>query len=316
MIISASYKTDIPAFYGEWFINRLKIGYCRIINPYNKNVHKISLKREDASGFVFWTKNLGPFMNKLGIVKQLGYPFIIQYTIHGYPRALESSVISADRSIKYIKYVAAEYGSRTIVWRYDPIIFSSITPKEFHIKNFKTIAERLDGFTDEVVLSFAQIYKKTLHNMNYASQLLGFTWNDPEDRIKLDLAEELSEIASLYNIKLTMCSQRQFLSSAISDARCIDANRLSDVAGYRIRGKLKGNRPDCGCYESIDIGDYDTCPHGCIYCYAVSNRKLAQRRYKEHDPNSEFLITPKFNFTASDDQDRDATRQTTLFNDD
>ncbi len=312
MIISASYKTDIPAFYGDWFINRLNVGYCRIINPYNKKVREVSLKREDVSGFVFWTKNLGPFIDKLKIIKQLKYPFVIQYTMHGYPRVLESSVVCADQSIKYIKYVAKEYGSRIIVWRYDPIIFSSITSREFHIKNFKNISERLEGSTDEVVVSFAQIYKKTQHNMNCASKRFGFTWNDPENDIKSELAKELSEIANLYNIKLTMCSQRSFVSSSIKAARCIDANRLSDVAGYRIRANLKGNRPDCGCYESIDIGDYDTCPHGCIYCYAVSNHELAQIRYKEHNPKSDFLFSPKFKFIASLEKDKDTTIQTKL----
>lgn len=313
MIISASYKTDIPTFYGDWFLNRLRVGYCKTVNPYNKNVYDVSLKREDVDGFVFWTKNLGPFMDKLELIRQLGYPFYIQYTIHHYPRQLESSVVSAERSIKYLKDVAAKYGSRTVVWRYDPIIISSITPREFHIQNFEEIAKELDASADEVVISFAQIYKKTFNNMNSASDELGFTWEDPSDKIKSDLAKELADIAKSHNMKLTMCSQSRFISPGIGIARCIDAIRLSDVAGYRIRSNLKGNRPDCGCYESIDIGDYDTCPHGCVYCYAVLNRKLAQQRYKEHDPNSEYLIIPKFNPIINDDKKRDNTKQTTLF---
>jgi hypothetical protein len=295
VIISASTRTDIPTFYGDWFLARLRAGYCKTVNPYNEKVSNVSLKREDVDGFVFWTKNLGPFMNKLEIIRQLGYPFYIQYTIHNYPRQLESSVVSAKHSINYLKNVAANYGPRTAVWRYDPIIFSSITPRDSHIQNFEYIAKELDGSTDEVVISFAKIYKKTFYNMNSASKEDGFTWEDPSNEIKLDLAKELADIAKLYNMKLTTCAQPLFTPPGKSKAHCVDIRRLSDIAGYPIYAKLKGNRKDCGCYESKDIGEYDTCPHRCVYCYAVLNRELAQRRHNEHDPNSEFLITPKFN---------------------
>jgi hypothetical protein len=317
MIISASYKTDIPTFYGDWFLNRVKAGYCKMINPYNKKVYKINLKREDVDGFVFWTKNLGPFTDKLEVIHQLGYPFSVQYTIHAYPRVLESSVVSAEQSIKYVKNVAAKYGSRVVVWRYDPIIFSSLTPREFHIRNFEAIAKNLEGSTDEVVISFAQLYKKTLRNMNSASERFGFTWDDPNDETKLDMTKELADIADVYNMKLTICSQSRFLSPGIGEARCIDANRLSDIAGYRIRAKIKGNRLECGCYESVDIGEYDTCPHGCLYCYAVLSRELAQNRFKEHDPDSEFLIRPKGYIITEDKEEKEKnknrTRQTKLF---
>jgi len=314
MIISASYKTDIPAFYGDWFLNRLNAGYCRIINPYGRQIYDVSLRKEQVDGFVFWTKNLGPFIDKLEIVKQQGYPFIIQYTVHAYPRALESSVIEAERSISYIKQIAENYGQRAIIWRYDPIIFTSITPTEFHIKNFTTLAQKLDGSVDEVVISFAQIYRKTLNNLTEASRIHGFTWGDPVDEIKYNLATELAEIAKDHNMQLTMCSQRRFLARGVKEARCIDARRLSDIANRPIHAKLKGNRPECGCYESIDIGEYDTCPFGCVYCYAVRNRRLAKTRYKEHDPNSEFLYKPKNIHLEMKEKKQDmSSNQATLF---
>ena len=201
MIISASYKTDIPAFYGEWFLNRLNAGYCKAINPYGRQIYNVSLKRENVDGFVFWTKNLIPFIDKLEIIQQRGYPFIIQYTIHGYPRALEFSVVDAERSTLYAKRVAENYGPRVLIWRYDPIIFTSVTPTDFHLQNFEKLAQKLEGSVDEVVVSFAQIYKKTLDNLNVASRNFGFTWEDPVDDTKYALAQNWRKLP-----RITICS--------------------------------------------------------------------------------------------------------------
>jgi Domain of unknown function (DUF1848) len=314
MIISASYKTDIPAFYGKWFMNRLSVGYCNAINPYNEQIYQVGLRREDVDGFVFWTKNLGPFITKLDAIHKLGYPFVVQYTIHAYPRAFEYSVIDATRSISHMKDISKTYGAKIAVWRYDPILFTSLTPYEYHVKNFEELARGLEGATDEVVISFAQIYKKTRNNLNAASDKNGFTWYDPDDEIKGNLAAELAAIAKEHNMQLTMCSQRRFLKKGVKEARCIDARRLSDIAGFSIRAKLKGNRPECGCYESIDIGEYDTCPHGCIYCYAVYSRMLAQKRFKDHDPTGEILHMPKhLSSRVKDNEDHKGFHQTTLF---
>jgi hypothetical protein len=275
MIISASYRTDIPAFYGEWFMTRLDAGYCLVANPYSNQPYRVSLRREDVDGFIFWTKNLGPFMNYLTQIRKRGYPFIIQYTITGYPRALEFSVVDAQRAIEHMKVVAGTYGPRTAVWRYDTIVFSSLTPPDFHRRNFERLARALQATTDEVVISFAQIYQKTRRNMNWAARHFGFTWEDPPDVVKC-----------------TLCGQRQFLTPGIADARCIDAWRLADVAGTPIATGSKGHRRGCGCHASRDIGAYDTCPHGCVYCYAVQRRTLAQRRYRAHNPDDQFLYAP------------------------
>jgi hypothetical protein len=292
MIISASYKTDIPAFYGKWFLNRLNAGYCRAINPYSRQFYQVSLKRDYVDGFVFWTKNLGPFIDTLDIVYQRSNPFIVQYTIHAYTRELESFVVDTDRSVEHMKLITNRYGKKVAIWRYDPIIVTSITPIKFHLKNFRILAQRLEGTTDEVVISFAQIYKKTLRSIDNASKKFGFTWEDPNEDIKFNLAAQLAKIAKAYGMQLTMCSQRRFVAPGIKEARCIDARRLSNIAGYPIHSRLKGNRAECGCYESIDIGAYDTCPHGCIYCYAVQNNKLAKENFKAHDPTGEFICEP------------------------
>ncbi len=290
MIISASYKTDIPTFYGEWFMNRLRAGYCKMVNPWNrKQISRVSLELADVDGIVFWTKNIAPFLPHLKEVHDLGYRFVVQHTINNYPRALEFSVVNANRSVQHLREVAELYGPRTCVWRYDTIVMSSLTPAEFHRENFSRLCADLTGVTDEVVVSFAHLYQKTLRNMNWASEEFGFSWHDPGPDEKRDLLTELVPIAKAHGMQLTVCSQPDYVVPGTGEARCIDAQRLEEVSGRPIRAALRGARKECGCFASRDIGDYDTCPHGCVYCYAVQNRKLAQRRYREHDPESEFL---------------------------
>lgn len=292
MIISASYKTDIPTFYGEWFMNRLRAGYCKMINPYNRAVIRVSLLPGDADGVVFWTKNIGPFMKHLPEVRQRGFPFVVQHTINGYPRALEYAVVNAKKSVEYLHRLRDEYGPRVPVWRYDTIIVSSETPIDFHRRNFESLCRQLRGATDEVVISFVHFYKKTLRNMEWAAKQFGFGWENPSPDLKRELASEMVQIAGAFGMRLSVCSQRDYIVTGAHDARCIDAERLEAVAGYRIRADQRGNRKECGCFASRDIGDYDTCPHGCVYCYAVLNRELAQTRYAAHDPNGEFLFAP------------------------
>jgi hypothetical protein len=290
MIISASYKTDIPTFYGDWFMNRLKAGYCKMLNPYNRHVVRVSLLLNDVEGIVFWTKNIGPFIKNLPEVKQRGFPFIIQHTINGYPRALEQAVVDSARAVEQVRKVADMFGSRVCVWRYDTIINSSLTPREYHIETFSRLANALEGATDEVVISFAHLYRKMLRNMDVAAREHGFTWSDPDDEWKKGMVAELASIASAHKIRLTICSQPNFIIPGCNEARCVDAKRLSDVSGKPVVAPLRGGRAQCGCYASRDIGEYDTCPHGCVYCYAVQNQSLAKARYKQHDPNGESLF--------------------------
>jgi hypothetical protein len=292
VLISASYRTDIPAFYGDWFRNRLRAGFCRVVNPYGGPPSRVSLHPQDVDGFVFWTKNLGPFLPHLAEVRERGCPFVVQYTINGYPRSLEYAVVDPEKSIEHARRVADEYGPRVMVWRYDTIVFSSATPRDFHLRNFERLAAALTGVTDEVVISFAQIYRKTRTNMNAAADLFNFTWNDPEDEEKVSLSRDLAACARARGMRLTVCSQERFLGAGIEAARCIDAGRIEDIAGQPVQARVKGTRPECACHESRDIGEYDTCPHGCVYCYAVRTRALARRRFQQHDPEGEFLCAP------------------------
>jgi hypothetical protein len=292
MIVSASYKTDIPTFYGEWFANRLRAGYCKVVNPYNKIISRVSLRPEDVDGFVFWTKNVGPFIKHLAEVRDRRVPFVIQHTITGYPRQLEQAVVDAAKAVLHVREIAEQYGPRVCVWRYDTILLTTLTPREFHLDTFARLAKDLQGATDEVVISFAHVYQKTLRNVNHSAREFGFEWSDPDTDWKRSLAAELVGIAVAHGMRLTVCSQPKYLVPGCDEARCVDAKRLSDVAGRHIGAKEKGNRKECRCSEAKDIGEYDTCPHGCVYCYAVQNRPLALERFRQHDPTSEFLYPP------------------------
>jgi len=294
MIISASYRTDIPAFYGQWFMNRLRAGYCKVVNPYSGRPSRVSIRRADVDGFVFWTKNLAAFVKHLPRIHRAAFPFIIHYSINGYPRQLERAVINVDRSVELFKQTAAEYGPRVCVWRYDPIVFSSLTDFDFHVRQFDRLAGELAGYTDEVIISFVYPYPKVIKKMNRAAKKFGFTWADPPDDEKTALAKKMVEIASGHGLKLSICSQKRYVVPGSKASCCVDARRLEDAGGVRIKAKLRPNREDCGCYESRDIGVYDTCPAGCVYCYAVGYNSPARQRYKQHDPNSEFLFEPGY----------------------
>ena len=283
MIVSASYRTDIPAFYSTWFARRLAEGHAMVANPYGGKSYRVALRGEDVDGFVFWSRNMQPFRDNLA---NLGAPFMVQYTVTGYPRALEPSVLTAAQAIDDIKALARQYGGRAVVWRYDPIVFTDLTDAAFHRRNFAALAGALKGAVDEVCVSFAQIYRKSRRNLDLAAKQHGFTWRDPDWDEKQALLPELQAIAAAQNMRLTVCSQPE---AGGTGAACIDATRLSDLAGHDIKARQKGNRRGCLCAESRDIGAYDTCPHGCAYCYAVRDRDKALANYRGHDAAGERL---------------------------
>lgn len=295
MIISASYRTDIPAFYGEWFLNRLDAGYVRTVNPYNNQISRVELTNDQVDGFVFWTRNLEPFFPALNTVSTRGFSFVVQYTVTGYPRALDAATIARQRAIAQIQRVAADFGSLAAVWRYDPIVFSSVTPPDWHRDIFADLCRELTGVVDEVVVSFAQVYRKTRRNMSAAARALGFEWWDPSAADKHQLLTDLAAISRTHGIALTVCGQPELLSEGVGEARCVDASRLSRISGQPVAAMQKPHRRNCGCWASRDIGDYDTCPHGCVYCYAVHSRDRAKRRFLAHDPDSDFLLPSRQN---------------------
>jgi len=292
MIISASYKSDIPALYGEWFINRLRVGFCRMVNPYNGKSYDVPLDNESVDGFVFWTRNISPFLPHLAEVKRLGFAFYVQYTITGYPPEIDRAVPDAERMIRQFRQVSVDYGHRAVVWRYDPIAITSITDREYHLKNFYNIAAALYGSTDEVVVSFPTLYRKTRRNLDKAAKECDFQWRDLAAPDKRSLVADLAEIAGRFNMRLSVCAQKAVHVEGVGGARCVDAERMSWLAGRDIEAREMGNRPGCLCHQSRDIGAYDTCPHGCVYCYAVDDQSVAAERYRSHDPKGAYLFPP------------------------
>lgn len=279
MIVSASYRTDVPAFHADWFRARLAEGVCEVANPYGGKPSSVALRGDGVDGFVFWTRNPAPFAEALDDVVAFDLPFFVQFTVTGYPRALDAHTPRATDAIAQIKALARKFGPRAVVWRYDPVVVSSLTPADWHLRNFAELARELACSVDECVISAAQIYKKTQRRLKIAAKNHDFDWQDPDWDQKRVLIGGLSEIAADFGIKTTICSQPDILNGAgptgLAAARCIDAARLSDIAGYDITAREKGNREGCLCAESRDIGAYDSCAHGCVYCYAVSDHERA-----------------------------------------
>ncbi len=291
MIVSASYRTDIPAFYAPWFRQRLSKGYCMVPNPYSGRDYRVDLTPGAVDGFVFWTRNPGPFGDALADVWRMGLPFVVQMTITGYPRALDRSVIPAGRAVALVRDLAARYGRRSVVWRYDPVLITDLTPPAFHEDTVDRLAADLAGSVDEVVLSMATIYRKTRTNLDRRAGTDGFMWWDPSLDEKRTLLARLGRVAGRYGLSPRVCSQPDLVSDILEPARCIDAGRLADLAGAPVKAMTAGNRPGCLCAKSRDIGAYDTCPHGCVYCYAVRDRDKAKTNHAGHDPASLSLST-------------------------
>ena len=275
MIISASYRSDIPAFHGEWFLAALASGGVAVANPYSQRSYRVDLRAEAVDGYVFWTRNARPFARALAAVAAQGKPFVVHYTILGYPRAIDTNVIDPKLAIDSARAIADAYGKRAVVWRYDPILLTPVTETGWHRANFTRLADALARITDEVVVSFAQLYAKSARNLAKA----GITWRVPELPEQAALIADLRAIAAERAIALSLCTQPELAAATHAPgARCIDAARLADVAGRPIVAATKGNRPGCLCAESRDIGAYDSCVHGCRYCYAVADHEAVQRR--------------------------------------
>jgi len=289
VIVSASYRTDIPAFYADWFLRRLRAGYCRVANPYGGAARDVSLAPDAVDGFVLWTRNIAPLLPHLDELRRVA-PFIVQFTLTGYPRALEASVINADEAVEQLRELRRRFGARVAVWRYDPIVFAAELDAAAHVTQFAVLARSLKGSVDEVVLSVMHPYRKTRRNLDRAARRHGFLWHDPPAEEKQRLLARLAAIAQDEGIAPTLCSQPELLVTGLGEASCIDAARLADVALHPIAAPTGSNRPGCRCALSRDIGAYDSCPHGCVYCYAVADRDRAVANFRKHDPDAPMLL--------------------------
>lgn len=285
MIISASRRTDIPAFYSDWFFNRIEAGYLDVRNPMNYHrVSRISLDPEIIDCIVFWSKDPKPMINRLNELKDYNYYF--QFTINPYDKNIEKAVPFKKNIIETFKTLSDKISKKKVIWRYDPILLSDYITIQYHLEYFKKLAKRLSGYTEYCVISFIDLYKKTERNIKET------TIREPNEKEMHKLAEGISEIANIYNIKVVSCAESIDLSKeGIEHGHCIDQALVEDIAGYRINThKDKYQRKECGCIESIDIGQYNTCPHNCVYCYANFNKTMVRHQVEKHDPYSSLLI--------------------------
>ncbi len=311
MIISASRRTDIPACYPIWFMNRLRAGYCMVRNPFNpRQIRRVSLLRQDVDAIVFWTKNIRPFSPSLTEVTSIGHRFMVQFTLNPYPSILEPALPPLDHRIADFKALSQLIGKSRVIWRYDPIIISNQTPFSFHRQAFLALAEQLSGVTERVVVSLVQLYRKTLRGLMELGAR-GLTPKGIRDRKPLfvrqrslifeqhaaDSAEMnellyfLSKTAGSHGLEIVSCASERDLSALrISPGRCIDGELFTSLWG--LHGPWKkdpGQRPACGCTVSVDIGATNTCQNGCPYCYATTNHEQARIQFLQHDPDAEIL---------------------------
>ena len=286
-IISVSRRTDIPAFHSPWFSRRLQEGFAEYRNPFNRQICRVSLRAEDVRAFVFWTRNPAPMMRGLSLLEERGTPFYFLYTINGYSEFLESSNPPLGQALKTFRRLAGRIGSDRVRWRYDPIILSRAMDADFHIRNFSKIAEGLAGSTEVCIFSFLDLYGKVKRNMKFVPEVLRYQ-KAGRDTCR-NLAEKLAGIGERFGIRLLACCEDGLIGGQIGKARCVDPDLIDRIAPSGLTLPLRPSREECGCAVSRDIGAYDTCPHGCVYCYANASHETALRRYRECDSESPMI---------------------------
>ena len=281
MIISASRRTDIPSFYGDWFIERLKKEYILIQNPrVADRLTKIDIKRENIDCIVFWTKNSSNLIDKLDEIDRLGYRYYFEYTITGYGNDIEKNLPDLDSKIdEFIKLSKRVNGN--VNWRYDPIMVNKKYSLKHHIKTFNYISRRLRNYTDRCRISFIDNYKHMDKKFRVLSQ------NEMEF-----LGRNLSKIAKRDNIKIsTCCEEIDLRKYDIRSGGCIEREYIEKLIGEKIEVKKDTTqRYGCKCIKTIDIGTYNTCGNGCIYCYANYKEHSREALLKNHNPKSPTLI--------------------------
>ena len=292
-VISASRRTDIPAFYSEWFMNRIRAGYVRWMNPFSKAVYRVSLQPEDVSAIVFWSKNYLPLLPRLDDLDAGGYRMLFHFTITGLPRVFEPRVPDTAGLVECARILSGRYGAESVLWRYDPVLISSITSAQYHLGRFKELCARLEGVVKRCYFSFVVFHGKVLRNTGMLCSETDIACYDLPRDDRLEIANALADTASDHGIEMLSCCGDYLVGGRIKKAHCVDAELLQRLFPDPLRriGFLaeRPTRKECGCAECTDIGAYDTCAHGCVYCYANTSREAALQSYKRHDPCRDML---------------------------
>lgn len=285
MIISASRRTDIPTYYSEWFFNRLKEQYVLVRNPMNiHQIGKINLSPNVVDGIVFWTKNPVPMLDRLSELKK--YNFYFQFTLNAYDRDVEPNVPSKNNIIiPAFQQLSKSVGKERVIWRYDPIFLNERYTIEYHCKYFGILASKLRGYTEKCTISFLDLYRNTARNTRPLN-----IYQETETQ-RFTIMQRFSEIAKKYGFYIDTCAETIDLEKfGIAHAHCIDKERFERLGKYKLSvEKDSHQRPECGCVASIDIGTYNTCKNGCLYCYANYSHNTVLKNTQLHNPTSPLL---------------------------
>lgn len=283
MIINTGLRTDIPAFYAEWFCNRLQEGFVYTRNPYYPNqVTKYRLTPDVVDLFVFCTKNPEPMLAHMDLLAPYGQYWFV--TITPYGKEIEPNVPDKDTVMASFRKLSAVVGADSMGWRYDPVIVTDEYTVEWHIAQFERMAGCLAGYTDTCVISFLDLYRKTLKNFPQGRQVR------QEERIRI--GREFIRIAAKYHMVIRPCAEGDELAAYGADCSgCMTKNTFENAIRAKLNvPKLKPQRGECACLMGKDIGQYDTCGHLCKYCYANSDAEAVRANMRQHDPRSPFLV--------------------------
>ncbi|MCR4950535.1 MAG: DUF1848 domain-containing protein [Solobacterium sp.] len=283
MIINTGQRTDIPAFYSEWFANRLREGYVCVRNPYNPNqVSRYRLDPSVVDVIGFCTKNPAPMFKYMDLLKEYGQYWYV--TITPYGRDIEPNVPDKHLLLDDFRRLSDLVGTRAVGWRYDPIFLSEKYTMEYHIHAFEQIASALDGYTETVVISFIDLFPKVRRNFPEAKEVTA--------EMQLEIGRKLIETAGRHGMTVRPCAEGDLLAAYGADCSgCMKISDYEKAIGQRLNApKKKGARAECACYLSCDIGAYNTCRHLCRYCYANAEPEKVLAHSRLHDPKSPFLI--------------------------
>lgn len=283
MILSASRRTDIPCFYSDWFMNRIKAGYALTRNPMNHaQLSRISLSPEIVDCIVLWTKDAKDIMQHLGTLDGMGYKYYFQFTLTPYGRTLEHNLRDKAEIEDTFIELSKQIGKKHVIWRYDPIIFNDTLDIAYHKAQFERMCDKLADYTETATISFVDMYTKLKTNL--------IREISAEEIIEMSIF--IGKTATAHGLRAVACCEKTDLTQyGIEKACCIDKTTLEKVCGCTLNILPdKNQRPDCGCMESVDIGAYNTCLNGCVYCYANVNSATIERRHNSHNPKNELLI--------------------------
>ncbi len=290
-VISASRRTDIPAFYARWLIHRLREGFCFYPNPYDpRRHHRVDLRPESVSGLVLWTRDPRPLMKHLSWLESSGYAFCFQFTLNNYPSCLDPGIPGLEVQARAFRELAERIGAERVIWRYDPIILGGDMDMEWHLRNLRRIMDALGGAARRLIISAVDPYRRARSGLKRA---LGEARFDPESYTPTLV--RLAEEAGARGILVQGCCEPQMEGAGLRPGRCVDAFLLAGLSGRPLGSPPSPHRQreGCLCHRSVDIGAYDTCPAGCVYCYAVKSISRARAARHAHDHRWPCLTCPE-----------------------